>query len=205
MSAHAELLANLLPPVAYDRTGPHLRAQLHAHGVVLDAAHSNGERVANAMSPLECDPELLEDWERVYGLPPCVGASQAQRVARLLAKIRMKPGSLAKQFYIDIAALMGYTITITEGEAFMVGWSTHQVGVTPLNDGYSRFVWHVTGLPNPAPLHACGFGLSTGTYAEYFQVGVHQVGAHGLLDFIRGDTVQDMFETLKPAHTLVTY
>lgn len=202
---HAELLANLLPPVAYDRTAPRLHAQLHAHGAALDTAQVNADRVANAMSPQLCSAELLDDWERVYGLPPCTGASQAQRVARLVAKIRMSHGSLAKQFYIDIAALMGYAITIAEGEAFMVGWDTHQVGVTPLNDGHSRFVWQVGGLPSPAPLLACGLGLGSGNYPEYFEVGVHQVGAHSLLDFVAGDTVQDLFEALKPAHTLVIY
>lgn len=75
----------------------------------------------------ESDPrktvELLPDWERNWGLPdPCYTAPQtiAQRQAALVARMTLY-GSQSREFYINFAAFLGYTITITEYRPFMVG------------------------------------------------------------------------------------
>lgn len=74
----------------------------------------------------EADPrttnELLADWERVAGLPDlCTGIPEtiAQRRELLVAKLT-NVGGQSKQFYIDLAAKLGYAITITEFKRFRV-------------------------------------------------------------------------------------
>ncbi len=59
---------------------------------------------------------LLPEWEAAYGLPdPCTPQPQTieQRIAALMAKIT-DLGSLSRQKFIDLAAAIGYEITITE-------------------------------------------------------------------------------------------
>lgn len=62
----------------------------------------------------ESDPrttnELLEDWERVAGLPdPCVTTDQTieQRRVALVSKVTMQGGQ-SRQYFIDMAAGLGY-------------------------------------------------------------------------------------------------
>ena len=75
----------------------------------------------------ESDPrytfELLPDWERNFGLPdPCYEAPQnyAERIAELLRRMTMEGGQ-SRQFFIELAATLGYTVTITEYRTFVVG------------------------------------------------------------------------------------
>nr|WP_249792673.1 putative phage tail protein [Bradyrhizobium sp. BRP22] len=75
----------------------------------------------------ESDPrqtlELLPDWERNWGLPdPCYTSPQtiAARQIALVARMTML-GSQSRQFYIDFATKLGYSITISEFRTFMVG------------------------------------------------------------------------------------
>ncbi len=204
-SPHGGLLANLLPPVSYDRRGEVLNAELEAEGRSLDTAQSHGTRMANAATPILSDDELLDDWERVYGLPPCPSAPKAQRVARLLVKINMQPGDQSRSTYVKLAALFGYNINITNRQPFIVGYGQSKVGVTPLAGEWTRYIWDVRGLPTPAPIAACGLGLGSGQFLDNFRVGIHRVGEHPLLISYEGDTVQDLFESIKPAHTQVAF
>lgn len=88
---------------------------------------------------------LLAEWERDYGLPdPCTPQPQTyeQRIAALLARITDQ-GSLSRQKYIDLAAAMGFVITITEflpssGIGTCIGTC-----VDPLRDGDWPFTWQV--------------------------------------------------------------
>jgi len=67
--------------------------------------------------------ETLTDWERICGLPdPCtgeLGTIQERRLA-ILAKLAARGGQ-SRQYYIDVAAAIGFTITIEEFNAFRVG------------------------------------------------------------------------------------
>ena len=76
---------------------------------------------------IESDPrttvELLPDWERNFGLPdPCYEAPQTigQRQLALVMRMTMLGGQ-SREFYIAVAAMIGYTITITEYRVFVVG------------------------------------------------------------------------------------
>jgi len=78
---------------------------------------------------IESDPgrtlELLPDWERNWGLPEkCLAEPQtiAERHFALVQKMTML-GAQSRQFFIDLAASIGYTITITEYAPFVTGIS----------------------------------------------------------------------------------
>jgi uncharacterized protein YmfQ (DUF2313 family) len=67
--------------------------------------------------------ELLPDWERNWGLPdPCYTAPQtiAQRQIALIGRMTLY-GSQSRQWYINFAKFLGYTITISEYRTFVCG------------------------------------------------------------------------------------
>ena len=75
----------------------------------------------------ESDPrstiELLPDWERNWGLPdPCYQEplTIAERQLALVMRMTMQ-GAQSRAFFIEVAAMLGYTITITEYRTFIVG------------------------------------------------------------------------------------
>lgn len=115
MNTHAELLKRLLPPVSYDSAGPNIAVELGAAGALLDTALVRAGDILRESDPRSVI-ESLSDWERVYGLPdPCMGPAQsfAPRRAALVAKVD-GVGGLTKQYFIDLAAQLGYAITIDE-------------------------------------------------------------------------------------------
>lgn len=74
----------------------------------------------------ESDPrqtiELLSDWERNWGLPdPCYTAPQSvdERQRALVQRMTLL-GAQSRKFYIDVAAFLGYTISITEYRPFFI-------------------------------------------------------------------------------------
>jgi uncharacterized protein YmfQ (DUF2313 family) len=75
----------------------------------------------------ESDPrqtvELLPDWERNWGLPdPCYAEPQTVGQRQLALVMRMTlEGGQSRAFFIDIAAQIGYSITITEYRTFVCG------------------------------------------------------------------------------------
>lgn len=69
---------------------------------------------------IESDPrstyELLEEWERAFGLPgPCVplGQSVDERRNALVAQVTARGGQ-TPAYYISVAAALGYVVTIDE-------------------------------------------------------------------------------------------
>jgi uncharacterized protein YmfQ (DUF2313 family) len=75
----------------------------------------------------ESDPrltiELLPDWERNWGLPdPCYTAPQTidERQLALVMRMTMQ-GAQSRAFFIDVAAMIGYHITISEYRVWVVG------------------------------------------------------------------------------------
>lgn len=115
---HADLLKRLLPPVAYDPNAPVLGVELDAEGKALDVVLATAMRLLNEADP-RYTSEMLPDWERVAGLPDVCCATDtattlAQRRARLVEKLT-STGGQSRQFFLDLAAKLGYTDTsITE-------------------------------------------------------------------------------------------
>jgi uncharacterized protein YmfQ (DUF2313 family) len=106
---HADLLKRLLPPVAFDPAAPNIAAELYAEGGVLDAALLAADQLLAEADP-RTTSAMLADWERVYGLPdPCVTTPQSfeQRRAALVSLAGWR-GSPTRQFFIDLAELLGY-------------------------------------------------------------------------------------------------
>jgi uncharacterized protein YmfQ (DUF2313 family) len=91
--------------------------------------------------------ELLPEWEAALGLPdPCAGvaptvaARQQQVVARFAGS-----GGQSAAYYIAYAAILGYTITITQFAPARVGQS--RVG-QPLNGPAWAFAWRINAPLN---------------------------------------------------------
>lgn len=93
----------------------------------------------------ETDPhstfELLADWERVAGLPdPCVTDAQTsgQRRDALVARLT-STGGQSRQYFIDLAAALGFTVSITESRAHTV---SDDVDARLYDDAWA-FTWRV--------------------------------------------------------------
>lgn len=183
---HAELLADLLPPVAYDPRAPRLAAGLAADGDALDAALASAARVLAAITP-DGDTAMLPDWERVLGLPDVCTAgldsSVTSRIAAALDKIR-RGGGLSRQYFLDLAAAAGYSITITEYLPYTVLGTV----ADPINDTDTQYYWQVS-LPAAVPPRPITVLDDVETPLVIYQPGV----------------VECLFNRLKPAHTAIIW
>ncbi|TBV12746.1 YmfQ family protein [Stutzerimonas kirkiae] len=122
MSTVADQLCALLPPDAYDGAAQLLSALNRADASSLEAANRAGDQVLDRVWP--DNAAALGDWERVLGLPdPCVVGDDLtvrQRVAAVIAKLR-GVGGQSRAFFIQLAASLGYEVTITEFRPPRVG------------------------------------------------------------------------------------
>lgn len=114
MTALADQLRLLLPPVSYDGNSPQLSAAIEAEANALTQSDAQTEAVYSAIF---ADSGVgLADWERVLALPdPClVGVPQSvrQRVQAVVSKLRARGGQ-SRPFFISLAKALGYDITIT--------------------------------------------------------------------------------------------
>jgi uncharacterized protein YmfQ (DUF2313 family) len=92
-----------------------LRSLLHAWGDELARVDGRAQDLLDEADPRDT-AELLAEWEVMAGLPgACVGlgATVALRRAALLAKLT-EPGGYHPDDYIDEAADIGFTVTLTE-------------------------------------------------------------------------------------------
>lgn len=146
----AAALAALYPRgPAWPRDPDSTQARYRAALADIQAAfHADLSNLADVeLNPFQTD-ELLPDWEDEFGLPdPCVPQPQStdQRHAALVSRIA-DPGGLNAQRYVELAASIGYAITITEFTPFVAG-----VGACggPTYDLDWRFVWQVNGATSP--------------------------------------------------------
>ncbi|MDF5865359.1 DUF2313 domain-containing protein [Pseudomonas aeruginosa] len=123
----AELLRQLLPPVAYDPNGRHVGAVIDAEAQQIEAAIGSSATVLMALHPET--GYALDDWERVLSLPePCtanLALTRAQRVAAVLAKLAGVQGQRL-QDYIDLATALGYPgATVDKFHARRYGRARH--------------------------------------------------------------------------------
>lgn len=144
---YASQLQALLPPgKAYDFEEDSALA-----GLLLGMADEFARLDASAFLLLdEASPittsTMLPDWEFDYGLPDlCSGEIPPEDTRRklLLEKIN-RLGEQTPQSFINLAALFGYEITITEFEPHTVNSNVNY----PLYPPEIRFVWQVNSLSN---------------------------------------------------------
>jgi uncharacterized protein YmfQ (DUF2313 family) len=186
---YREQLKALLPPGQAFPRDPGTTLHDLLDGMSIELARVDGR--AGAM-PLEANPstsaELLPDWERVAGLPDkCSGVLEQTLQGRrnaLLAKLTSTGGQSAA-YFIEIAAVLGYTVTIETFRPFRVGRS--RVGDL-LTNGPWAFTWLVR-----APEVS----------VTSFRVGQSAVGER--LRTWGNDTLECKLNQLKPAHTIAIF
>src|SRR5690606_34710268 len=94
---------------------------------------------------------LLENWERIAGLPnecSALAETESDRRANLLAKLRARGGQ-SVAYIVDVVDAMGYEITIDEYTPFIVDES---YAGDPLYDDDWYFVFKITA-PDVLPDH----------------------------------------------------
>jgi uncharacterized protein YmfQ (DUF2313 family) len=131
--------------------------------------------------------ELLVDWESELALPdPCVTTAQTVAERRTAAGTKLtSPGGGDLAFFINLAAQLGYTITITE---FASSVAATAAGISFSGDQWA-FIWRVN-VP-----------VSTGT--RYFTAGAGTAGDP--LETWGDQLLECRFNQHKPAHTQVVF
>lgn len=131
--------------------------------------------------------QLLPNWERVVGLPDdcsVLGDSYEIRRANLISKLRATGGQ-SPSYFIDVAAALGYTITITEFKPF-------RVGIDTVGEGLRGADWWFAFQVNSA--------LNT---IIWFRV---SLSASGEALAVWGNTrLECVINKLKPAHTVALF
>lgn len=178
--AHADIL-KLLQPI---ELGGDNDAEIEIDGGYLDAAETAAEGLIDEMYP-DAAYEILTSWERVYNLVPSDGATIQSRRDAVLQKIRSR-GGLSRAYFIALAAVYGWTITVDEFYPSMCGWM--RCGDN-LEDEAARWVWRINA-PNKA--------------IYYARAGVAAAGER-LLWWVPNDELEDLINRLKPAHTVALF
>jgi uncharacterized protein YmfQ (DUF2313 family) len=186
---------------------------------------------ASKLLEMESDPrstiELLPDWERNFGLPDqCYAEPQTigQRQLALVMRMTML-GAQSREFFIGVAAQLGYSITITEYRTFVVG--IDRCGDNRIYGDGSDPMYNEWGQPikNPNGQNVAGgelseypyYGLGPETNRFYWTVHVHlaaltwfrvakgQTGVDPHLRIGLATDLECLLNRLKPAHTQIIF
>lgn len=160
-----------------------------AADIALEGAHLNNAQASADMLLLEIFPDAayktLADWERVCGLIPAVTDTIEMRRDAVIQKLCAK-GGLSRKYFIDLAASLGWTITITELNSFMASW--HRCG-DKLYVVSARWSWQVNVFSAVAYMFRAGISCA-GERLGYWKPTAQ---------------LETLFNELKPAHTFVIY
>lgn len=186
---YREQLKALLPPGQAFPRDPGTTLHDLLDGMSIELARLDGR--ASAL-PQEANPasslELLSDWERVAGLPDkCSGALEETLQGRrnaLLAKLT-STGGQSVGYFIDLAATLGYTVTIEEFRPFRAGMSV-------AGDALTNGPWVHTWLIRAPEVSV-----------TEFRAGLSAAGER--LRTWGNDTLECKLNQLKPAHTLALF
>ena len=153
----------------------------------------------------ESDPrrtvELLEDWERNWGLPePCFEEPMtlADRQNALVTKMTMI-GAQSRAFFTSVAAQVGYVISISEFSPFTCGLS--RVGDTRwLYDGV-HYQWQI-GPPEIRFYWTCSVMQAR---LSWFRCSAGQCGVDPHLRIGVATDLECLLNKWKPAHTQIMF
>jgi uncharacterized protein YmfQ (DUF2313 family) len=159
---------------------------------------------------IESDPRstiaLLPDWERNWGLPdPCYTGPLTIHDRQIALVLRMTMmGGQSIEFFIGVAAFLGYTVTITEYAPFMVGVSN--VGDTrtpPLdpNPLVGEYRWYI----GPPEMRFYWTVHVTGARLTWFRVTQGQLGVDHHLEIGLAEDLECLLNRWKPAHTEIIF
>jgi uncharacterized protein YmfQ (DUF2313 family) len=186
---YREQLKALLPPGQAFPRDPGTTLHDLLDGMSIELARVDGRA---SVLPQEANPastlELLTDWERVAGLPDkCSGVLEETIQGRrnaLLTKLTSTGGQSA-EYFIGIAASLGYTVTIEEFRPF-------RAGVSAAGDALTNGPWAFTWL-----IRAPEVSITE------FRAGLSSAGER--LRTWGNDALECKINQLKPAHTVALF
>lgn len=186
---------------------------------------------ASLLLEIESDPrktiELLPDWERNWGLPdPCYEAPQTIPERQLALVMRMTLlGAQSREFFIEIAALIGYTVTISEYRVFVVGIDrcgdnrVYGTGLQPVVDEWGKPVhdprgdtldegelseWPYYGIGPPENRFYWTVYVDEAKLA-WFRSAAGQAGVDHHLEIGFADDLECLLNRWKPGHTQIIF
>lgn len=121
LATEQDYIQQLLALRPYGPAWPETDALLESAAVEFAADHNRAADLIEQADP-RTTTDLFTDWERVAGLPDtCITDEQtlAQRRATLLARLTTIGGQSA-QYFIGLAAQLGYTITVQDFDLYDV-------------------------------------------------------------------------------------
>lgn len=151
--------------------------------------------MTNAIPGLSEEAVLLTDWETDLGLPEACMVSfydsqtVAQRRSAVHSKYILQISSLSEQFFIDLAASLGITITISEGGGIGTPFRTDAVPALGGDGDITRVG------PNSV---SASSSFRLWSVARIHHWIVRYPDSHP-----NSDIMLCYFEKLKPAHTVV--
>lgn len=187
---HAQANANFLPNgvvfAAKNIQGTNLRDLLNGLAIEFQRCEQLMTDISSE-SDIRTTQSFIEEWEHAVGIPDgCFDTSGSIEDRRLHVLIKLlEPGINTAQDYIDLAAMLGYTITITHLEE-MEFYPPYDVPITLIYGiPESRYVWIVTGdgVVANVPPYDVPFSLGTST----------------------ATLLQCLFNKLKPAYTKIIF
>lgn len=129
--------------------------------------------------------EVLEHWERVYGAVPNFYDSVLIRQNRIVHKMR-ELGRLDREYFIQLAASLGYVVVLEELHPFMPDWSG---AGEELGDDASDWCWRLY--------------YTESDEAYVFRAGSSFTGEN--LSYSYADIMKQIIIDLKPADTFVDF
>lgn len=164
-------------------------ADLAVEATSLDTAQASADMLLEEMFAYGSF-DLLERWEKTYGLSVSPADSLQIRRNRVVQKLQ-ELGALDIQYFIQLAAGLGFVITIAELMPLMPGWMGAGEEVMSQNiDGTSNadWCWRVSITSQP------GF---------YFRAGESVSGES--LSYSYHAELEALFNELKPADTFLDF
>jgi uncharacterized protein YmfQ (DUF2313 family) len=158
---------------------------------------------------IESDPrattEMILDWERNWGIPdPCIQHPPTDLISRRIQLVEKMTllGAQSRQWFIDVAAKFGYTITITEYAPYMCGVSRcgDRRGIYNPDDP-TRFYWHL----GPREMRYYWTVHVDAARFMKFYVASSRTGTDRLLAIFGPDDLICILERWKPAHTHIVW
>ncbi|MCO6512851.1 MAG: YmfQ family protein [Snodgrassella sp.] len=116
--SYVNTLLGLLPPVAYNRTAPAVRNAAIIDGNCLDEIQNAARRKLGVIDP-RTSGNYIARWEELLNLDSS-GKNGQQRILAVITKIN-ETGGLSIPYFMQMAASIGYDITITEPQPFRAG------------------------------------------------------------------------------------
>ena len=170
---------------------------------------------------------LLTDWERNWGLPdPCYKAPQSigERQFALVQRMTIE-GAQSREFFIEIAAAIGYPITITEFRPFTVAMDgcgdcrVYGNGDNPMRNEWGQVIYGLNGEPVADGELSEWPNYGLGPQSNYYYWTVHvgaarltwfraasgQTGVDPHLRIGLAEDLECLLNRWKPAHTEIIF